>query len=334
VLVSVAIFLAISAAIYLLIGLGLTFSQSPQFTPGAEGETLDFTAALAEDLTDLPPTADFEARDTTRLAYRTYESAGNDKRIIILVHGSGWHGMQFHTMAKYLVENDLGTVIVPDLRGHGANPVRRGDVDHIGQLEEDLADLINYISKTLPDRQIIIGGHSSGGGLVVRFAGGEYGNLADAYMLMAPFLKYNAPTTRPNSGGWANAATRRIIGLTMLNAVGISAFNHLPVISFAMPQQVLDGPLGNTATVLYTHRLNTSFAPRDNFEADLAKMQQPFILLAGADDEAFYADRYETVISAQTQSGTYKILPGITHLGILTAPSVFQAMKDWLIELN
>ena len=73
-------------------------------------------------------------------------------------------------------------------------------------------------------------GHSSGGWLVVRFAGGAHGDLIDHAVLLAPFLKYNAPTTRENAGGWAYTMVRRIIGLSMLNTFRITALNYLPII--------------------------------------------------------------------------------------------------------
>ena len=90
----------------------------------------------------------------------------------------------------------------PDLRGHGTVPERRGDIDYVDQLEDDAADLIAEIRRMHADKTLIVGGHSSGGGLALRYAGSEYGAEADAYLLLAPFLKYNAPTVRPNSGGW------------------------------------------------------------------------------------------------------------------------------------
>lgn len=86
-------------------------------------------------------------------------------------------------------------------------------MDYIGQFEDDLADLIEILREQVPGTDLIIGGHSSGGGLTVRFAGSEYTTLSDGYILLSPFLKYNAPTTRPNSGGWAHPLSRRIAGL-------------------------------------------------------------------------------------------------------------------------
>lgn len=322
-------------AVYVGIALALVASSAPPGIPGpdaAEGPGLDFTAAMAEDLSDLPPQTAFVARDGTALPYRRYPAPAGSDRFIILVHGSGWHGMQFHAMARRLAASGAGTVIVPDMRGHGEAPARRGDVDHIGQLEEDIADLIAELGvEAGGTAQVVLGGHSSGGGLVVRFAGGTHGGMADAFVLMAPFLKYNAPTTRPNSGGWARPATRRIIGLTMLNTVGVSALNHLPVISFAMPRAVLDGPLGHTATTRYSHALNTSFAPRSDYAADLKGMSgAPFLLVAGADDEAFFADRYEATIAPHAPGGSYVVVPGVGHLGIVSDDTAIEAVETFV----
>ncbi len=323
--------LCAGASGYLFVALALTASQRPPDPgPSQEEASLDFTSAMTADYADLPEPTPFHARDGARLAYRLYGDPQGADRILILLHGSGWHGMQFHAMARALTAREGILAVVPDLRGHGPAPERRGDVDHLGQLEEDVADLIGRMRAVAPGASILLGGHSSGGGLAVRFAGGAYGGEADGFLLLAPFLKHDAPTARPNSGGWARPATRRIIGLTMLNRIGISALDGLEVISFAFPRSVLEGPLGPTATTRYTHRLNASFAPRADYESDLAAIGgRPLLLIAGAADEAFHAERYEAVIAAQTPSGAYHTPPEATHLGILTDPRVFRLISDW-----
>lgn len=118
----------------------------------------------------------------------------------ILLHGSGWHSRYFLPLAGFISSEGLSQVYTPDLRGHGHSPERRGDVDYIGQLEDDLLDFIAMIPKDNPKAMLILGGHSSVGGLAVRFAGSKYGH---AYLLLSPYLQYNAPTVRHNSGGWA-----------------------------------------------------------------------------------------------------------------------------------
>ena len=321
--------LVLSIAIYFIIAFGLVFSQTARYSP-PQTASLDFASSVREDLSALPDTQSFTARDGTPLSYRAYPSAPKTGLDLILVHGSGWHGMQFHRMAMALAEGGHANVIVPDLRGHGASPIRRGDLDYIGQFEDDLADLIGHLKSDAPEARFLLGGHSSGGGLVIRFAGGEHGNLVEGYLLLAPFLKYDAPTVRTNSGGWANPATRRIIGLSMLNMAGLTFLNDLPVISFSMPLSVMEGPLGKTATTVYSYRLNTSFAPRNDYRKDLRAIDKPMLLIAGADDEAFYANRFEEVISAETRTGQYLILPGVSHLSLMQDPRVVEAIADWL----
>ena len=123
---------------------------------------------------------------------RRYGAGGVDKPLLIMVHGSGWHGMQFHGLAKELATQ--ADVVLQDLRRHGVSPHRRGDIDYINQFEDDLADLIKATAQ--PNQKVVVLGHSSSGGLVVRFAGGEHGEIIDHAVLLAPFLKHNAPTTR------------------------------------------------------------------------------------------------------------------------------------------
>ena len=89
-------------------------------------------------------------------------------------------------------------VLAPDLRGYGPHAKAGGDVDYIGQLEDDIEDLIDLYAR--PVQKIILAGHSSGGGLVIRFLAGVYGVWVASAILFAPLLEYNAPTLRPNAG--------------------------------------------------------------------------------------------------------------------------------------
>ncbi len=329
-------FIGVSAVIYTLIAIALTFSQSPKIAgDGDDAKSLNFDEAIRADYSSMPEPVSYLARDKTRLPIRIYPASKPANRTIILIHGSAWHGMQFHMMASQIAASGTGDVVVPDLRGHGISPKIRGDIDYVGQYEDDIADLIEHLqnqkgSVSQDKREIVLGGHSSGGGFVVRFMGGKYGSLVDRAILMAPFLKYDAPTTRQNSGNWAFPATRRLIGLSMLNAVGVTVFNHLPVIAFNMPKQVLDGALGKTATLQYSYALNTSMAPRFNYEADLKKLTRPFLLLAGIGDEAFFADKYQSVISAHTLSGQYQLIEGASHIGLTSDARTSDEIIKWL----
>lgn len=317
------IFAGISALIYLGIALILIVSQQTQKLSGEAG--LDFSSQLADPAQTPLERTGYTARDGVKLRVLHLSSGRRDAPLLILVHGSGWHGQQFDGLASRLTKQ--ADILVPDLRGHGAGPQRRGDLDYIGQLEDDLADLIHAYRRD--GQKVVLAGHSSGGGLVVRFAGGTHGEMIDGAILMAPFLKYNAPSTRQNAGGWAHPLTRRIIGLGMLNRIHITALNHLVVMQFAMPKAVLDGPLGHTATVAYSYRLNQSYAPRSAYLQDIAALPK-FSLIVGSKDEAFYADRYRKVMGEVTDQGAYHLIDGASHLEIVDAPNTLPLITAFL----
>lgn len=333
----IAISVAVSALVYLAIASALIFfggpsravgdnhfaaSNDPGIEPSQAG--IAFSEMLI-DYSQMPPLLTYQARDGASLGYRYYPSASD--RVLILLHGSGWHSQQFYPLAKYISAQGLARVYTPDLRGHGVAPRRRGDLDYIGQFEDDLADLMDMISRDSPGASFIMGGHSSGGGLAIRFAGSHYGEDIDAYLLLAPYIFYNAPTTRPDAGGWAKPYTGRIIGLSMLNNLGIHWFDNLVSIEFNMPQAMRNG----TETLAYSHRLNTAYAPRD-YGADLAAITQPLLLIAGSADETMYADKYQALIDKYS-SGQVRLLPGVGHMGVVVSPEVRPVIHSWIEDL-
>lgn len=313
-------FVGIGAGIFALISLSLiAFGKGKH----PEGGKLGFGDLLSLEYDGLPELQTYTARDGAALPYRYYPAETSD--VLILLHGSGWHSRYLLPLAKFLSSSNLAQVYTPDLRGHGENPQKRGDIDYIGQYEDDLADLIEVIRKQTPDARIIMSGHSSGGGLALRFAGSQHGNQAEAYLLLAPYIAYNAPTVRPNAG-WAAVHTGRIIGLTMLNGVGIKVFNGLPVIDFNMPREARDG----TETLQYTFRLNTGYAVLNYKAAQqaFANIHQPLLLIVGSEEELFIPEEYEPMISPHTKADIH-IVDGLSHMGVAVSDRIHGIIRDW-----
>jgi len=317
-------FVLISVVIYFgIIAVLLLTGKPKKPEPAQRGPAFE---ELFFDYSSLPELKSYTTRDGTQLAYRHYP-AESDK-IVILLHGAAWHSRCFLPLAEFISLEGLAQVYTPDLRGHGLSLKRRGDVDYIGQFEDDLADLIAMIQKDNQNSMLIMGGHSSGGGLAIRFAGSQYGQKAKAYLLMSPFLKYNAPTTRLNSGRFAKPYTGRIIGLVMFNNVGIRWFNYLTVMEFNMPERARDG----TETLAYSYRLTTAYAPHD-YEKDLSAITQPLLVVAGTKDETMIYYQYEPVISQYT-TVQVKLLQGVSHMGLVVCPEVRPVIKEWLEGLG
>src|SRR6201996_7674521 len=195
--------IAVSLVVVLLVALAcvIAFGTAPPPAQAMKPRHLD--------LSGLPSLNRYLARDGIPLAYRLYPGRGDE--VVILLHGSGTESSVMNGPAKAL-NADGATVYAPDLRGHGASG-RRGDIDYIGQLDDDIADLAMLVRKEHRHAKLTLIGFSGGGALTIRIAGGKYGALFDRYILIDPAIVYPSPIARPGTGGWATPFVPRIAGL-------------------------------------------------------------------------------------------------------------------------
>ena len=275
------------------------------------------------DLSTLPAIERFQARDGSWLGFRHYAAlAPATGRAAIVVHGSsGSSGGTIHALSQALAARGVETFAV-DMRGHGVSGTR-GDIGYVGQLENDLADFVPTVRKTVPSAPLTLVGHSSGGGFALRVAGSPIQNLFERTVLLAPYLGWNAPTTRPNSGGWASADIPRILGLLALRSIGINCCDSLPVLAFAVPpnsQKLL--------TTGYTDRLMRNFAVSGDFRHDLAGATKPLTIISGADDELMFADKYAEAVKGAAVPVDVKLIDGVNHMGIVSTPRAVSIIAD------
>jgi non-heme chloroperoxidase len=271
------------------------------------------------DFSSLPPLLRYKAEDGTALAYRHYAHAsGNPKGSVVLVHGSSASSNSMHILAKAFAGAGYEAYAL-DIRGHGASGVK-GTIDYIGQLEDDLATFVRTVSLIKP---ATLAGFSSGGGFVLRFAGSQRQDAFQNYLLLSPFLSPEAPNYRPGSGGWVNVGIPRVIGLTVLNRLGIRAFGGLPVANFALSEEAK-----TFLTPTYSFALAANFQPQRDYEANIRAVHLPVAVVAGANDEVFQTNKLEGIFRKQGQPWSVTLLPGIGHIPLtLDAGATSAAVK-------
>jgi alpha-beta hydrolase superfamily lysophospholipase len=239
-----------------------------------------------------------------------------------VVHGSsGSSGGTIHALSQALAARGVETWAV-DIRGHGASG-SRGDIGYVGQLEDDLADLVAVVRKASPAAPLTLVGHSSGGGFALRVAGSPIQTLFERSVLLAPYLGYDAPSTRANSGGWASADVPRIVALMALRAVGFDCCSGLPVLAFAVPPNSAKNLVGT-----YSDRLMRNFAVNRDFRRDLAAATRPITLISGADDELMHADKYAEAVRSHSPAVEVKLIDGVNHMGIVAALKALSIIAD------
>ncbi|MCX7784255.1 MAG: hypothetical protein N2318_11520, partial [Meiothermus sp.] len=148
----------------------------------------------------------------------------------------------------------------------------------------------------------------------------------NGYLLLAPHLGSRSPTTPttfdPQAARFVRLHVPRVLGLHLLNALGLRGANGARVLFFNLPPEV---PLR-----AYTYRALFSMYPADHRPA-LEAVRAPLLVLVGSRDESFKAAEYAPLIQAHTQ-GTVEILEGASHEGILTVGQTFEAVRRWWEE--
>jgi non-heme chloroperoxidase len=273
---------------------------------------------------EIPPIRRYEARDGEKLAYRFYDSTSD--KILIFVHGSSYHGAGYHSFAEAIASSGAAKVVLPNLRGHYLSGRQSGDVEYVGQLEDDIADLIGQLQSEGLRGPVYLGGHSSGGGFAIRFAGGKYGRLVSGYVMLAPVIPLPPFMRNGESGGWCEVNLPRIVGLSILNGFGVTGFNGLEVIAFNKPVEFRDG----TETLSYSYNLNTSYHPRNDYKSDLRAIVVPAIVLIGSRDQAIDDKALRTAFANESPATEFRIFDGVDHFGVFSESAARQAVVEWL----
>jgi alpha-beta hydrolase superfamily lysophospholipase len=279
----------------------------------------------AADYSDLPPLSHYSARDGSVLAFRYYQRVdGTARGSVVLLHGSSASSRSMHSMAEAFSASGYAAYAL-DVRGHGDSGVR-GDIAYVGQLEDDLEDFAHAVKPLAPATLV---GFSSGGGFALRVAGSSRQRLFANYLLLSPFISQDAPTYRPRSGGWISVGLPRYIAIAVMDRFGIHAFDHLPVVRYALNDEAK-----KFLTPVYSFALAENYRPERDYKATILAVRRPLRVLAGENDEVFYSDRFGAVFRAEGKNVPVELIPGVNHIGVSLDPKALRAAVEAVNQLD
>ncbi len=274
------------------------------------------------DFADIPAPQRLTARDGAPLSYRFYP--GRKDKAVVLVHGSTGSGLEMHKLAQ-AIQGAGATVYAIALRGHGGSGTVNGDISYKTQLDDDLVDFVKATGLTDTQIHRTLVGFSSGGGFTLRTASGANHGMFDAYLAISPYIAEDSGTSRPGNGGWTSVALPRIVALSILDNLGLPWFQGLPVLRFAT-----DAKPDQTRTPVYSYRLLAGLHLGLDWRKQLARIEEPTVVVIGSKDELFYADRYVPTLASLNKKISVSVQPGFTHLDMIGNPqAIFVLSMLW-----
>lgn len=300
-------------------------------------------------------TSSFVSFDLTRIVYRTRLPKGDScKAILVFIHGTAAQSKLYLPLADTLAAQGIGTVL-PDLRGHGFTTGYAGDaigdVRSLDALVRDVRLLLDTVRAKFPDKKILLGGHSLGAALAVKFV--EHFSTIDAWRIKTGLASNSdaaaangvtATGLNPNkklyrepdgfvlmSGGFlpADSAVRRPMpnGRAFATIAGSAAL-YLPAGLVGIHPQSIEIILPNDVLVreaMEKKLLTTRYALQfllASFPVELRRtyrtMQSPALFVIGTEDELLSVS--DAAVSAQKVNSPVRDLvtvEGANHISII-----------------
>ncbi|WP_438464463.1 alpha/beta hydrolase [Marinomonas sp. PE14-40] len=305
----------------------------------------------------------FLARDGVRLAYDEFSPEGalaqgiaanssdeSSRVCFIFLHGSTYNSRRYANIAKALSGKGYQTCLL-NWRGHGESQGKPGDLHYVGQLEDDLADMIAHIKSQDEKAAIVIGGHSAGAVVCLRYIDKYSCDEIKAVAFVSPAINGPLETVRypqPSSalqykltyfrqakvhGPVPEAALQYAPILNMKAfwlAKLIPGFRHKPILSFPASERMakLEGRVLD-----YSYNLMLSCDINDYPNA-FNRIKVPTLMLVGEEDEVIHPSLLDTVFHWHLGPDLTKSLikvPKLNHIRIL--PAACQVLPNWIASI-
>lgn len=107
-------------------------------------------------------------RDGLELMIQGWEPELNPRAVVCLVHGLGEHSGRYAHVAEALTSAGL-ILFAHDLRGHGRSEGKRGHIQNVDLVLDDIDRILDEAARRYPDLPRFLYGHSLGGILTLNY---------------------------------------------------------------------------------------------------------------------------------------------------------------------
>lgn len=293
----------------------------------------------------------FKARDGIELSLLHF-AVDAPRGVVVLMHGSTYNGKRYANLAKAIHRQGF-EVLLPDWRGHGQSGGKRGDCDYIGQLEDDLADLLDFY-RTFGSAPVILAGHSAGAVICMRYIV-KYGcDGISAMALIAPAINspleavrfdqpaaaaqyairhFRKPPPKPPVEEKTKVMAQKFAPQLLLQQFWLAKLlpplRHRTALRFPANEQMakLEGRVLD-----YSYNMMMACELSD-YPLTFRKITVPLLLLTGLNDEILNSDFLSTCyhwhVDAELDCQLIE-LPNVNHMAVINAANGI--LPKWLNE--
>ena len=270
----------------------------------------------------------FESYDKTIINYYQFIPYTNAIAKLIFIHGGGAHSkLGYFQLAQTLKDSFNIETLLIDIRGHGLSEGNRGDCPNITSLNKDISSIIQ-IAKTENNLPIYLGGHSSGGGLVLNYSNWKKKETVNGYFFISPEFGYKSNTAKENRIPFATVKTWKFVINGMSQGL---LLQHSNAVFFNYPEKIIeDNPLILTSISVNMSKALTPNNPKKQFQ----KIIEPIAMFIGEQDELFEPQKvieYANLPVSKNNKTITKILINRKHLSILNdiGYEIGYTIKQW-----
>ncbi|MCX6006873.1 MAG: alpha/beta fold hydrolase [Chloroflexi bacterium] len=282
------------------------------------GESFSFDEITSAERIEVGTPSFIKATDGINLAYYATRAASPVASLVFLHGGGAYSGGGYQYLAKGLGAKYNVSVYLLDIRGHGNSEGPRGDSSAVDQVWKDVQQFCDFVHAGSPQLPLYLGGHSSGGGLVLNYLNWRKNPDISGDIFVSPELGYKLGTAKQ---GNSTPFARADIDVFMKYGASLGTeYGNTMAVFFNYSEEVLkEQPLFINSI---TCNMAMALTP-DNPQEQFNKIDKPFALFAGENDELFDVEKVlgyaELPKKEIREKSIVRAIKGAKHLSILLA---------------
>lgn len=240
--------------------------------------------------------------------YGLHFRSDTSSTVVVHIHANSYISNYYTHLGRWLAKQGVTSYLL-DLRGNGKSEGPRGDVSYTGQYEDDIETVLMKIRERHPGSSIVLGGHSGGSVIALRYAHKYACKEVDALYQFAP-IYVNHKKSNPQKNKRSNVSKPKLNYLKLVLAKLLPYFQNIKVVRFPNVGVPLEGRVYQ-----FSYRAIRSFF-LDNIDKYYRDIEVPLFLSIGESDEVTDVSFVESIAS-RCRVSTLSRTPMSDHISIV-----------------